>query len=169
MRSRGFTLIELLVVISIIGLLSSVILSSVNTARTRGKDARRLSDLKQVQLALELYFSENGAYPVTGGWTSQCPGWGGVTASNVIPGLTPAYMSSFPADPDMSTADNTCCYIYYSNGTDYKLLDHNCPAISYTRYPALVDPTRDSGTNTCTVDGTGIWAWAVYTPGACGW
>ncbi|HEQ78172.1 MAG TPA: prepilin-type N-terminal cleavage/methylation domain-containing protein, partial [Euryarchaeota archaeon] len=60
---KGFTLIELLVVISIIGLLSSVILASLNTARSKARDAQRISDLKQIQLALELYRDENGVYP----------------------------------------------------------------------------------------------------------
>ena len=54
--ARGFTLIELLVVIAIIGLLSSVVLASLNGARVKGRDARRLADLKQLQVAMELYY-----------------------------------------------------------------------------------------------------------------
>ena len=57
-NQRGFTLIELLVVIAIIGLLSSVVLSSLNTARSKSRDARRLSDIKQLQTALELAFDD---------------------------------------------------------------------------------------------------------------
>ena len=53
--SRGFTLIELLVVIAIIGILSSVVLASLNSARTKARDTRRVSDMKQIQIALELY------------------------------------------------------------------------------------------------------------------
>lgn len=63
MTKRGFTLIELLVVIAIIGILSSVVLASLNTAREKSRDARRVSDVKQLQLALELYFDANGEYP----------------------------------------------------------------------------------------------------------
>lgn len=64
--SRGFTLIELLVVIAIIGILSSVVLASLGTARSKGRDARRLSDLKQIRLALELWNDANsGEYPDT--------------------------------------------------------------------------------------------------------
>lgn len=55
-RQRGFTLIELLVVIAIIGLLSSVVLASLNNARERSRDARRLGDIKQIQTALELAY-----------------------------------------------------------------------------------------------------------------
>ena len=65
LRSKlGFTLIELLVVIAIIGILSSVVVASLNSARKKARDARRVDDVKQVQLALELYFDANsGKYP----------------------------------------------------------------------------------------------------------
>jgi prepilin-type N-terminal cleavage/methylation domain-containing protein len=52
---RGFTLIELLVVIAIIGLLSSIVLASLNSARVKSRDARRLEDLKQMANAVQLY------------------------------------------------------------------------------------------------------------------
>lgn len=64
--SGGFTLIELLVVIAIIGVLASVVLASLNTARKKARDARRVADIKQIQLALELYFDSQGnTYPAT--------------------------------------------------------------------------------------------------------
>ncbi len=64
LKQRGFTLIELLVVIAIIGILSSVVVASLNSARKKARDARRVDDVKQVQLALELYFDANsGKYP----------------------------------------------------------------------------------------------------------
>jgi len=62
--SKAFTLIELLVVISIISLLSSIVLASLSEARMKARDARRMSTLDQIQIALELYASENsGNYP----------------------------------------------------------------------------------------------------------
>ncbi len=60
---KGFTLIELLVVVSIISLLSSIILSSLNSARAKGRDAKHLSSLKQLQIALALYYDKFGSYP----------------------------------------------------------------------------------------------------------
>lgn len=59
-RAQGFTLIELLVVIAIIGLLSSVVLVSLNSARMKARDARRIVDLKQIRLALEMYYDQFG-------------------------------------------------------------------------------------------------------------
>jgi|ETNmetMinimDraft_2_1059921.scaffolds.fasta_scaffold68837_2 prepilin-type N-terminal cleavage/methylation domain-containing protein len=64
--SGGFTLIELLVVIAIIGILSAVVLASLNSARQKSRDAKRVADLKQLQLALELYYDDNtSTYPAT--------------------------------------------------------------------------------------------------------
>ena len=59
----GFTLIELLIVISIIGILSTVVLASLGSARERARDSNRVTDIRQIQLALELYFEQNGEYP----------------------------------------------------------------------------------------------------------
>jgi type II secretion system protein G len=62
-KSRGFTLIELLVVIAIIGLLASVVMASLNSVRAKGRDARRISDFKELSKALALYYDKYGKYP----------------------------------------------------------------------------------------------------------
>lgn len=96
-RSRGFTLIELLVVIAIIGLLSSVVLASLNGARLKGRDARRLADLKQMQVALELYYS-----------SQSTPGYPAALSS-----LAPTYIGAVPTDPGTGSA-----YPYAVNSTN---------------------------------------------------
>lgn len=81
---KGFTLIELLVVIAIIGVLASIVLASLNTARKKARDSRRIADVKQIQLALELYADANsGKYPDDLG-----TGF-----------LVPTYLPSEPKDP----------------------------------------------------------------------
>ena len=100
-NKKGFTLIELLVVIAIIGILSSVVLASLNSARKKGRDARRIADIKQLQLALELYYDANGAYPAAISGTL-------LTA--------PGYIAAVPKDP---TTQIVYPYDYLSTGSSY--------------------------------------------------
>lgn len=62
-RTKAFTLIELLVVVAIIGILSSVVLTNLNGTRQKARDVKRISDIKNLQLALELYFDIYHVYP----------------------------------------------------------------------------------------------------------
>ncbi len=136
MKNKGFTLIELLVVISIISLLSSVVLSSLNTARQKSRDARRMSDLRQIQTAVELYFDVNGRYPAPasgdGIWSGHCPSYG--NNDTYITGIS-AYMPRLPIDPAFDAGPQ--CYLYntINTGSGYKILAHGttesvCPVAS---------------------------------------
>ena len=62
---KGFTLIELLVVIAIIGILATIVMVSLNTARSKARDARRVSDIRQLQLALQMEYDKAGSYPAS--------------------------------------------------------------------------------------------------------
>jgi len=64
-EEKGFTLIELLVVIAIIGVLSSVVMVSLNAGRARARDAKRQGDLNAMRTALELFHDSTGRYPST--------------------------------------------------------------------------------------------------------
>jgi type II secretion system protein G len=144
-KRKGFTLIELLVVIAIIGFLSSIVMSSLVQARMKAKDAKRRSDLVQLQLALENYYDDHGSYPVTGLST-----FGGITYNNWwtrnnghpddwIPGLVPKYIAVLPTDPDnnktLCLADSPPStgdvfgtgYRYKSDGKSFKINDHCAP------------------------------------------
>ncbi len=91
-KTRGFTLIELLVVISIISLLSSVVLSSLNSARAKSRDAKRALSVRQIKLALEYYYDANGFYPSVG--TDNT----GYAITSLATPLAP-YIKSIPTDP----------------------------------------------------------------------
>ena len=62
---NGFTLIELLVVIAIIGVLASTVLASLNSAREKARNARRKTDMRQLELAIQLYYDTNGTFPLS--------------------------------------------------------------------------------------------------------
>jgi prepilin-type N-terminal cleavage/methylation domain-containing protein len=135
-KQAGFTLIELLVVIALIGILASVILVSLNSARGKARDAYRVSSIIELQKAVELYYNDYGAYPVQGSWGGTCSEFGsyGVTgASGYIPNLAPTYIPTLPVDP--KPIGTYGCIIYTSNGTDYALMTHQT-------YEGTVPPSR---------------------------
>lgn len=170
MGKKGFTLIELLVVIAIISLLSSVVMSSLNSARVKARDARRKVDLKQLQLALELYYDSNAGYPNTGGalWSEgRCdpggPGWPvkpDYSGSNAyIPNLAPDYIPVLPGDPAPAT---TRCYLYSGNGATYIMAAHFGAEGSFSSSDPmirLVAPACTTAQNTFTIVSEGSRCW----------
>jgi len=117
----GFTLIELLVVIAIIALLTSIALIAFMSARQKSRDAKRISDMTQMNNALELYFANNKGYPsapsgiptalVTGGIANSLP-----SAPQPADGVCPTVV--YPQPPLPSTVYGTD-YYYLPSGTSY--------------------------------------------------
>lgn len=109
-RRDGFTLIEMLIVIAIIGILASILLVGLGTFRGRGRDARRISDLRQVQNALELYFNQQGRYPLT----SEISKWGDLRSKLTGAGIG---VSTIANDPTVGKEYGYCSI----DGTKYVL------------------------------------------------
>lgn len=110
---RGFTLIELLIVIVIISLLAALLMANFVGIRQRGRDAQRKSDLRQIQAALELYRSDNAAYPTTG-FPPPC--------QTSFSSLAVIYIKKAPCDPQGATWYNSGSYYYLStDATNYTL------------------------------------------------
>src|SRR3989344_4422772 len=123
-QKQGFTLIELLVVIAIIGLLSTLAVVALNNAREKSRDAKRVSDIKQVQTALELYFADNSGYPpaavaINIGTDAEdvlCNTANGFEAATGDCGVNTLYMGSVPGNPTPYLSGSQY-YAYTCTGT----------------------------------------------------
>ena len=154
MTKRGFTLIELLVVISIISLLSSIILASLNSARIKARDITRVRFLREFQKAVELSAANNGnAYP------SATPGTCIYCNANLFTGsqsLPPfSYFGTYFKYPGQIVAYNApsgvgangLWYISQDGGKNYKLVIVGIENISNT--PASLLETASFSDSSC--------------------
>jgi len=99
-KSRGFTLIELLIVIAIIAVLTGIIITNLSGSRAKSRDAKRVSDIAQIQLAIEQYFDRCQQYPfsITNPTTSiynGCPNGGSGSGQLNLS----SFISQIPTDP----------------------------------------------------------------------
>ncbi len=111
---KGFTLIELLVVISIIGVLASVTLVSLNSARKKARDIIRINDMRTIQMSLQEYLFANGRYPSISA-DACCDGWdqGPCGTDPFIGALTSSSSYLLPKVPmDSLGGSGTGCYGY---------------------------------------------------------
>ncbi len=111
-KQKGFTLIELLVVIAIIGLLSTLAVVALNNARMKARDAKRVSDIKQTQTALELYYNDINSYPAA------------VTSGGQIASSSIVYMATVPSNPtpvDTGCTNSVYTYTQDDSGASYTL------------------------------------------------
>jgi prepilin-type N-terminal cleavage/methylation domain-containing protein len=171
LTSRGFTLIELLVVISIIGLLSSVVLAALNTAREKAYDSHRFSDLNQVNIAIQSYYADNGHYPTTPNpnlFYTDCNNHGiwAVNSATPIPGLVPTYIPVLPKGPQENVTSFYDCYAYRSNSTDFKFMDYD-PQDAGGKIPNSGSSFCDGDGSAC-IPGSSYTDWAVWSTGGAG-
>jgi type II secretion system protein G len=113
----GFTLIELMVAMAILGILATVGISSFRSSQIKTRDARRKSDLGQLQRALETYYNDHSSYPLSNDTglieiDEISLSWGGELKDD----NDTVYMKELPQDPNVNPA-----YCYISDGSSYRL------------------------------------------------
>ena len=116
---RGFTLVELMVAITIIAILTAVLSANFSDARAQSRDKARMTSLKELQLAVELYKAQNDSYPTAGCGVSDSD-FAGESCGEYISGLVPDFIPELPNDP--SGAEEGKGFQYRSNGNSYKIL-----------------------------------------------
>lgn len=152
----GFTLIELLVVISIIGILSSVILASLNSAREKARDTAILSDVKQMQLALELYNDKYQEYPPHTPLNACCgylPGYytniEGSNTDNVFKNALNEFLQTLPTPGTFSNANKLSIY---TRRIMYRRLTNNtvsgCTSVANNCYAILIYTEKTTNVST---------------------
>jgi len=118
---------------------------------------QRISDLTQINAALEAYHKEHGAYPKSKGFDGLYTTWG-EASKEWIKDLVPKYINALPRDPRLNTNPKEQ-YLYRSNGKDFKLISHgaeDCKIVK-SKQPELIDPKRD------------CWSYGYWTEGAKNW
>lgn len=161
-KGAGFTLIELLVVIAIIGLLATIAVIALNQARSNSRDSKRIGDLKQINTALQLYYSRSQDFeypasedqefrPLVGyNYDSSCRF--STHSDPFIPGLDdldPEIMPIRPDEPlDSRLTDNgTNCYIYITTDDTKGEFEH---------YYLMALLENKESTQKCTFDSTHV-------------
>ena len=118
---------------------------------------QRQNDLGIMHEALAAYHAKFGRYPAPPGFAGAVTA-AGVQTNDWLPGLTGEFLPQLPRDPARSNDPNKQ-YLYYSDGTDYKLLAHGSGDCALARkdHPEMVDPARN------------CWAYGYWTPAAAAW
>ncbi|MBY0328705.1 prepilin-type N-terminal cleavage/methylation domain-containing protein [Patescibacteria group bacterium] len=146
MKNKGFTLIELLVVIAIIGVLASVILASLNSAREKARDAKRRADMQQLTTAIYAYYADKGIFPTSGGATMPNAGWSNSNdaswSGSFYTAIQP-YIATLPRDPSQNNDPD----IWGANGYAYSYV--SCSRSFMLVYQLEVASGPDLGSNYC--------------------
>jgi prepilin-type N-terminal cleavage/methylation domain-containing protein len=129
MKKTGFTLFELLITISIIGILTAVAVISFSSAQKKGRDARRMQDMKSIQTAAEQYYSQNSSvYPTAANFSTQLigvlqtwpvdpkgVGWTLYNVSAVVPNVDYCVCAGVENPVNGNSTNNQCAFAASGN------------------------------------------------------
>jgi len=163
-KEKGFTLVELMVVIAIIAILTGIIITGLVSSKGKSRDAKRASDLSQIQLAIEQYFDRCDQYPASPLSTSASTG---CPTNNNVQITLGSFISVIPTDPlGASSPLKSANYGYVTNttNTDYVLytmfessnsvLAQSAPNPSWT--PSFISGFSGCANTATTPAGTGL-------------
>ncbi len=163
-NTSGFTLIELLIVILVIGVLSGVLLSVVNSTgvRAKARDSQRKADLIKMQTALELYFADNRVYPISnittpGSWERANSASSALTAA-----LEPDYLDPVPEDPIQAGNNGGPC-----NNPDFYRYNYYSAAGNSYDLTAIMEISTSNDDSPCPGDITGCGGAGYATEDVC--
>jgi len=142
-------LLELLVVIAIIGLLATVVVASLNQARSNARDTKRLADIQTLRKALDAYYLDHGKYPAVSNPGTVSPlialgSCGGNVhtvndlrwqTGSLATALVPDYLSELPIDP--INTGNFARFVWLANPKQYGYCYHSGPSYHNNKNYAL--------------------------------
>lgn len=132
-QRKAFTVIELLIVVAIMGILTAIVTTNFATSKSKSRDTKRISDIGQIQLALELFFDRCNQYPVVSGTLPD------INAANGCPiGITLAnFISKIPSAPNSGEI-----YEYGVNSSSGVPLDYVLKTVLENNNSVLTDSTK---------------------------
>jgi type II secretory pathway pseudopilin PulG len=169
-----------LVVVAIIGVLATLVIINVTSARSKSRDSKRAGDIAIIKKVVESYqIDNNGVYPAqpdgcAGPFSSPEVNYatyvpsGCLSATGYIKGVS-AYISVLPKDPGpvkLTGSENTRGYMYRVTAAGYKIIAHHPENCTDKKYRNIIDPERDDDIASTAIEDASCWAWAYYSPGA---
>ena len=147
----GFTLIELLIVVAIIGLLATISILALNSARAKARDAKRTADIYQISQAMMMYYDANGKFPTSSsviclGFNDgeNCWGDASLLGSTSFNSALKPYINALPKDPSYNQRTQGNGYIYIPSNQS---VAYHCSASNSNGHLILWYPDSKTGSS----------------------